>query len=69
MLTGNFLERASQKKLATDAMFKLEHGFEDHKKIKAALPSIHLLEEIKSGMRDDYVLNKLARNQFRVSFY
>lgn len=59
-------DRSSQKKLATDAMFKLEHGFEDQKKVKAALPTIHALEEVKATMKDDYVLNKLARKQFRV---
>ena len=62
-----FIERQSQKKLATDAMFKLEHGFEDQKKIKSAIPTLLSLEEIQSGKKDDYELNKLARKQFRVS--
>lgn len=58
-------DRASQKKLATDAMYKLEHGFEDKGKSSAAFPGIIQIEKRQALYKDDYMLNKLARKKFR----
>jgi len=54
------------KKMATDAMFKLEHVSDDTKKGTKALSSLSSLEERREEWRDDYELNKLARSKFRV---
>ena len=52
--------------MATDAMFKLEHGSDDQKKGKAAVMTLSNLEGRRDEWKDDYVLNKLARQKFRV---
>ena len=63
----SFLERDTIKKLATDAMFKLEHGVNDKSKIKNRIPGLNELAELQSVKKDDYMINKLARKKFRVS--
>lgn len=53
------------KKLATDAMFKLEHGADDMAKVKVATPSLARLEHLQDRWRDDYTANQLLRKGFR----
>ncbi|KAK3089279.1 hypothetical protein FSP39_002299 [Pinctada imbricata] len=58
-------DKATQKKMATDAMFKLEHGSDDKKKGKTTVASLGEMEERRGQFKDDYLLNKLAREKFR----
>ena len=60
-------ERAKIQKLATDAMFKLEHGADDAVKSKGAAPALEHMERIQDRMWDDFAANKRLRDQFRVS--
>ena len=62
-------DKASQKKLATDAMYKLEHGADDKEKIKKAVPGLHDLSDRQSMWKEDYMINKALRKQFRVRIY
>lgn len=62
----NFLDKAVIKKMASDAMFKLEHTSDDVKKAASVQMSVGQLENRRSEHRDDYILNKLARSKFRV---
>ena len=55
--------------MATDAMFKLEHGSDDVKKGKAIVMTLSNLEGRRDGWKDDYILNKIARQKFRVIVY
>lgn len=61
-------DRDNQKKLATDAMFKLEHGVQDQGKAKETKSNLALIADAQSGWKDDFALNQLARNKFRVIF-
>ena len=61
-----FSDKSDIKKLATDAMFKLEHGVEDKAKQKKVIPGIAEIAEAQSSKKDDYMLNRIARNMFRV---
>lgn len=54
------------KKLAADAMFKLEHGVEDKKKLQKAAPTLSELVDVQSGWHDDYMQNRMLRAKFRV---
>ncbi|RUS83082.1 hypothetical protein EGW08_009168 [Elysia chlorotica] len=58
-------DKATQKKLATDPMYKLEHGSDDHQKGKDKISSLAELEEGRISMIDDYLLNRMARDKFR----
>jgi len=58
-------DKATQKKLFADAMYKLEHGGEDAAKLKQAKPAIAHIQVINERAKDDYLINKLARQQFR----
>ncbi|XP_060559881.1 coiled-coil domain-containing protein 130 homolog, partial [Ruditapes philippinarum] len=58
-------DKAVQKKMVTDAMFKLEHGSDDIQKGKKAKSNIGSLEMRRDEWKDDYMLNKLARQKFR----
>ena len=53
--------------MVTDAMFKLEHGSDDIQKGKKAKSNLGSLEVSRNEWKDDYMLNKLARQKFRVS--
>ena len=55
--------------MATDAMFKLEHGSDDHKKGRAVVMNLSNLEGKREEWKDDYILNKIARQKFRVSIF
>ena len=48
-------------------MYRLEHGADDKGKIKAAIPGIKQIELQNRQWKDDYALNRLARDKFRVS--
>jgi coiled-coil domain-containing protein 130 len=60
-------EKSTSQKLATDAMFKLEHGEKDVSKSKTAAPIIDRLHDHRERWRDDYASNRLLRDQFRVN--
>ena len=65
-MISSMTDRATHKKMATDAMFKLEHGSDDVKKSKAVVMNLSSLEGRRDEWRDDYILNKIARQKFRV---
>jgi len=58
-------DKDTSKKLATDAMFKLEHVNDDRNKSKAAAPILARLEIVQDRWRDDYTSNKYLRQIFR----
>uniref|UniRef100_A0A0B7AM81 Splicing factor YJU2 n=1 Tax=Arion vulgaris TaxID=1028688 RepID=A0A0B7AM81_9EUPU len=58
-------DKATQKKLATDPMYKLEHGSDDHQRGKDKVMSLAQIEESRVSMLDDYNLNRKARDMFR----
>jgi len=58
-------EKSVSQKLATDAMFKLEHGEKDSAKSKIAAPVIDRLQDHRDRWKDDYSANRLLRDQFR----
>nr|KAG5710256.1 hypothetical protein BaRGS_008972 [Batillaria attramentaria] len=59
------LYKATQKKLATDPMYKLEHGSDDQQRGKSAVMSLSQIAGMRDSWQDDYILNKMARNKFR----
>lgn len=59
-------DKNDQKKLATDAMFKLEHGTDDKTKAVKSTSLISQLQEASvDRYKDDYLANKLLRRTFR----
>nr|SVE72567.1 EOG090X0DK6 [Daphnia similis] len=60
-------EKSTSQKLATDAMFKLEHGEKDALKSKTAAPVIDRLQDHRERWRDDYRTNRILRDQFRAA--
>ncbi|CAG0896033.1 unnamed protein product [Cyprideis torosa] len=60
-------EKATIAKLATDAMFKLEHGEADKVKGKALGTNLAKLEDVQEVFRDDYEANAILRKRFRAS--
>ncbi|CAG0881647.1 unnamed protein product [Darwinula stevensoni] len=59
-------DRATSNKLASDAMFHLEHGSEDASKAKAVAPALKKLEARQdSKWKDDYLANRALRDKFR----
>lgn len=63
------LDKATQKKLATDAMYKLEHGSDDKQRGKLVIPTIGQITDERYQYKDDYIINKIARDKFRVMYY
>ena len=63
---SSILDRATHKKIELDAMYRLEHGTEDKAKLKAAVPGVAQIAEHQSTKKEDYLLNQLARQKFRV---
>lgn len=59
-------EKETIKKLATDAMFQLEHKAEDHNKSRALVPVIEQLEDLQSRWKDYFRANQILRNKLRV---
>ncbi|XP_076440746.1 coiled-coil domain-containing protein 130 homolog [Babylonia areolata] len=58
-------DKATQKKLATDPMYKLEHGSDDKQRGQTTQMSVAQIENSREVWLDDYMLNKIARNKFR----
>lgn len=58
-------DKATQKKLATDAMYKLEHGSDDKQRGKLVIPTIGQITDERYQYKDDYIINKIARDKFR----
>lgn len=57
------------RKMASDAMYKLEHGVDDKVKSKELDPIIEQLEEFQSSRwHDDYASNRALRDSMRVRF-
>ena len=49
-------------------MFNLEHVANDKEKVAKIMPTLRELEEAKSGWKDDYAINSMIRNSFRVCY-
>ena len=61
------LATEEMKKLATDAMFKLEfEGKDAAKKSSKATPDLTQLEMQQSAWKDDYIINYVLRKELRV---
>lgn len=58
-------DKATQKKLATDSMYKLEHGSDDKQRGKSIIPTIGQIADERNQYKDDYIINKIAREKFR----
>jgi coiled-coil domain-containing protein 130 len=58
-------DKATINKLATDAMFKLEHGAVDGDKAKDAKPRINKMIQIQDRVKDDYLANRILRDKMR----
>ncbi|XP_035698534.1 coiled-coil domain-containing protein 130-like [Branchiostoma floridae] len=58
-------DHEDKKKMASDPMFRLEHGVKDQDKRKAAVPRLAEIHEWKSQWQDDFSLNQMARRKFR----
>ncbi|EDO42521.1 predicted protein, partial [Nematostella vectensis] len=63
--TVEMTDHEDKKRMAIDAMFKLEHGVEDAQKSKKAAPVLHQLQEVQSVWKDDYAANQILRKKFR----
>jgi hypothetical protein len=62
------LAKEEMKKLATDAMFKLEYEGKDvAKKASTSTPDLTELEIQQSAWKDDYIINYVLRKNLRVS--
>uniref|UniRef100_A0A914XLN1 Coiled-coil domain-containing protein 130 n=1 Tax=Plectus sambesii TaxID=2011161 RepID=A0A914XLN1_9BILA len=59
------VDRAFGQKLASDAMFKLEHGDVDKAKAKDAAPHLQQLEYLQDRLRDDFTANQVLRQALR----
>jgi coiled-coil domain-containing protein 130 len=58
-------DKSVGRSLASNAMFKLEHGVKDVGKLKSVSPALANLEGLQERWKDDYLTNKILRNQFR----
>uniref|UniRef100_A0A8U8C367 Probable splicing factor YJU2B n=1 Tax=Geospiza parvula TaxID=87175 RepID=A0A8U8C367_GEOPR len=54
-----------RQRLATDAMFRLEHGVSDRGALERAAPTLTRLQEAQSAWKDDFGLNSRLRRRFR----
>lgn len=61
------LDRETSKKLATDPMYKLEHGETDQINNKSSKPELAKLHNLQTRWKDDFGANQLMRKIFRVS--
>ena len=55
--------RETHRKLETDPMFALEHLTDDVQKKSNVAPAMEKLEQLQGKWKDDYLLNKAARNK------
>jgi len=53
------------RKLADDAMYKLEHQTSDKDKSVDAAPNISRISQIQDRVKDDYLANRVLRDHFR----
>ena len=58
-------DKSIGRKLADDAMYKLEHEKKDVEKSSEAGPRISQLSQIQDRVKDDWLANKMLRDQFR----
>lgn len=58
-------DATEKKKLVLDAMYHLEHDDKDKRKASSVAPAINQLEVDRHMLKDDFLLNQLARKQFR----
>ncbi|XP_064557017.1 probable splicing factor YJU2B isoform X2 [Zonotrichia leucophrys gambelii] len=54
-----------RQRLATDAMFRLEHGVSDRGVLERVVPTLTRLQEAQSAWKDDFGLNSRLRRRFR----
>jgi len=55
--------RETHRKLENDPMFALEHMTDDVQKQTDTLPTMERLEKHQAKWKDDYIINKIARNK------
>lgn len=48
-------------------MYKLEHGSDDKQKGKSLIPTVGQIADEREQYKDDYIINKIAREKFRVN--
>jgi len=58
-------DKSVGRKLADDAMYKLEHEKNDKGKINDAAPRIIQISDIQDRVKDDYLANRILRDKFR----
>jgi len=58
-------DKSVGRKLADDAMYKLEHQNTDKSKIEEAAPRMYQLSDIQDRVKDDYLANRMLRDKFR----
>ncbi|XP_067416477.1 probable splicing factor YJU2B [Emydura macquarii macquarii] len=58
-------EHEEKKKLETDAMYRLEHGTTDQRKLQRAIPTLSNIQEAQSAWKDDFAINSMLRRKFR----
>merc|ERR1719342_433908 len=58
-------DKSIGRKLADDAMYKLEHEKGDKDKSSDAAPRINQLSNIQDRVKDDWLANRFLRDQFR----
>jgi len=58
-------DKSVGKKLADDAMFKLEHEKADRGKSAEIAPHITEIADIQDRVKDDYLANRMLRDRFR----
>lgn len=47
-------------------MYKLEHGSDDKQRGKSVIKTIGQIADERNQYKDDYIINKIAREKFRV---
>lgn len=58
-------DKSVGRKLADDAMYKLEHQNTDKSKIEEAAPRMYQISDIQDRVKDDYLANRMLRDKFR----
>ena len=58
-------DKSVGRRIADDAMFKLEHERKDKDKSSDSAPRINELSQIQDRVKDDWLANKMLRDQFR----
>ncbi|XP_065905127.1 probable splicing factor YJU2B isoform X3 [Dysidea avara] len=63
--TVSIAGREEATKLASDAMYRLEHGVGDKRKAEDATPRIEQIKKLQESKLDDFALNQLLRSRLR----